>query len=137
MTSDKFYLLQTSILPHWRCLSQSSCGLNTLLHLFVTRQMAPKESLERHKQLICHHLLNRDSDLLHNLVSSGLLRLKEVENMKNMKDLQTMGDTLVKIISERGQTGFQHFCSELEKENPSLAADLVADRSSTTGSTIS
>ena len=99
--------------------------------------MAPKESLERHKQLICHHLLNRDSDLLHNLVSSGLLRLKEVENMKNMKDLQTMGDTLVKIISERGQTGFQHFCSELEKENPSLAADLVADLSSTTGSTIS
>ena len=138
VTNDSFYLLDIGNRAQWSCLSESSYGLNTRhsshsppLKLCRTRQMAHNELLQRHKDLICQHLLNKDSNLLQNLVTSGLFRLKEVEKMKTMTDLKTMGDTFVRIVSEKGETGFQHFCSELEKENPQLVSNLLL--SSTTG----
>ena len=85
-------------------------------------------SLERHKELICHHLLSRDSSLLENLLTSGLIKLEEVEMMKNTRDVKTMGDMFVRLICEKGETGFQRLCSELERENPPLLSKLLDPR---------
>ena len=49
--------------------------------------------------------------------------------MKSTKDLKAMGDTFVRLISEKGPEGFQTFCSELKKENPSLARTLMTSPS--------
>ena len=88
-------------------------------------------SLEKHKDLICHHLLSRDSALLENLLTSGLIRLEEVEMMKRTKDVKTMGEMFVRMISEKGETGFQHLCSELERENPGLLSKLLSSTAGT------
>ena len=61
-------------------------------------------SLERHKDLIGHHLISRDSALLENLITSGLIKLEEVEMMKNTRDVKTMGDMFVRMICEKGET---------------------------------
>ena len=85
-------------------------------------------SLERHKDLICHHLLSRDSSLLENLLTFGIIELNEVEMMKSTKDVKTMGDMFVRMISEKGEPGFRHLCSELERENPPLLSKLLDPR---------
>ena len=45
--------------------------------------------------------------------------------MKSTKDVKTMGDMFVRLISEKGETGFQYLCSELERENPPLLTKLL------------
>ena len=82
-------------------------------------------SLERHKELICHHLLSRDSSLLENLLTSGLIKLEEVEMMKSTRDVKTVEDMFVRMITEKGETGFRLLCSELERENPPLLSKLL------------
>ena len=95
----------------------------------ITSQMAHHELLQRNKDLICQQLLSRESSLLENLVSSGLFKIQEVEMMKSTKDFKAMGDTFVRLISEKGPEGFQHFCSELKKEKPSVARTLMSSPS--------
>ena len=82
-------------------------------------------SLERHRDLIGHHLISRDSTLLENLLTSGLIKLEEVEMMKNTRDVKTMGDMFVRIICEKGETGLKRLCAELERENPALLSKLL------------